>query len=238
MTSAKDIRHHPRVSGFPLFEAEHNRRSVPRSSHALLSQRSAGGDSAPSATVLDAQSIKTSEGGQERESDMGKKTTGRKRHIIVDTLGLPLVVMVTPASVQDHPDGRNILRGRNILQRLTVRFPSITLVWADEGYANKIDNSLIHRAQEKLDLLLKIVKRSDDITGFQVLPRRWIVERTFGWLVGNRRLARDYERLTANSETMITTAMIRPTATRLASETCQWNNHTEPKAAHRLASQT
>ena len=150
----------------------------------------AGRDPNPSAAVLDAQSIKSSEGGQARGFDMGKKTTGRKRHIVVDTLGLLLTVMVTAANVQDRPGGRKIL------ERLASRFPSITLVWADGGYANAIDNSMLAWAKENLGLLLEIIKRSDDVKGFQVLPRRWVVERTFGWLVRNRRLARDYERLT------------------------------------------
>ena len=132
----------------------------------------AGKEPEPSAAVLDAQSIKSSEGGQARGFDMGKKTTGRKRHLVVDTLGLLLVVMVTSATVQDRPGGRTIL------QRLATRFPSIALVWADGGYANTIDSSLLSWAKEKLGLLIEIVKRSDDVKGFQVLPRRWVVERT------------------------------------------------------------
>jgi transposase len=179
---------------------------------------SEGRDPDPSAAVLDAQSIKSSEGGQSRGFDMGKKTTGRKRHIVVDTLGLVLVVMVTSASVQDRPGGRKIL------ERLAARFPSVALVWADGGYANKIDNTMVSWAKAVLGLVLEIVRRSDDVKGFQVLPRRWVVERTFGWLVRNRRLARDYERLTGNSETMIKIAMIRLMATRLAGEQVRWSN--------------
>jgi transposase len=188
----------------------------------------AGRDPRPSAAVLDAQSIKSSEGGQDRGFDMGKKTTGRKRHLVVDTLGLLLVVMVTAASVQDRPGGRRILRV------LATRFPSIGLVWADGGYANTIDNTLIGWARQKLGLLLQIVKRSDDVKGFQVLPRRWVVERTFGWLVRNRRLARDYERLTSHAETMVKIAMIRLMVTRLAGQTVRWSNATEREAARRL----
>jgi transposase len=119
----------------------------------------AGRDVHPSAAVLDAQSIKSSEGGQARGFDMGKKTTGRKRHLVVDTLGPLSVVMVTAASVQDRPGGRKIL------QLLADRFPSITLVWADGGYANSIDNTITGWAREKLGLLLRIVKRSDDVKG-------------------------------------------------------------------------
>jgi transposase len=177
-----------------------------------------GRDPDPSAGVLDAQSIKSSEGGEHRGFDAGKKTTGRKRHVVTDTLGLILVVMVTSASVQDRPGGRAIL------QRLAAAFPSISLIWADGGYANTIDNSLLAWAYEKFRLVVEIVKRSDDAKGFQALPRRWVVERTFGWLVRHRRLARDYERLTGNSETMIKIAMIELMAKRLAGEQTHWSN--------------
>lgn len=177
-----------------------------------------GRDPAPLAAVLDAQSIKSSEGGPERGFDAGKKTTGRKRHLIVDTLGLVLVVAVTSASVQDRPGGRRVL------QSLAERFPSIGLVWADAGYANKIDNSILSWAYEKFRLVVEIVKRSDDVKGFQVLPRRWVVERTFAWLVRNRRLARDYERDPACSEAMVKLAMIRLMATRLAGQSKRWSN--------------
>ncbi|WP_279581695.1 IS5 family transposase [Fodinicola feengrottensis] len=192
----------------------------------------AGRDPNPSAAVLDAQSIKSSEGGQARGFDMGKKTTGRKRHLIVDTLGLLLTVIVTAASVQDRPGGRRIL------QYGASRFPSIALVWADGGYTHSIDNSMVAWAQERLGLLLQIVKRNDDVKGFQVLPRRWVVERTFGWLIRNRRLARDYERLTSNSETMIKLAMIQLMANRLSGQTIRWPNATEREAARRLTIET
>jgi transposase len=192
----------------------------------------AGRDPDPSAAVLDAQSIKSSEGGEARGFDMGKKTTGRKRHVVVDTLGLLLVVMVTSATVQDRPGGRAIL------ERLAARFPSVALVWADGGYANKIDSSILAWAKDKLGLLVEIVKRSDDVKGFQVLPRRWVVERTFGWLVRNRRLARDYERLTDTSEAMIKVAMIRLMATRLAGQSVRWSNATEREALRRMQIET
>ncbi|BCJ38857.1 IS5 family transposase [Actinocatenispora thailandica] len=187
----------------------------------------AGRECNPSAAVIDAQSIKSSEGGQHRGYDAGKRTTGRKRHIVVDTLGLLLVVGVTAASVQDRPGGRTVL------SVLAQRFCSIALVWADGGYANSIDNSLIGWARQKLGLVLQIVKRTDDVKGFQVLPRRWVVERTFGWLVRHRRLARDYERLATNSEAMIKIAMIRLMATRLAGQSIRWSNATEREAACR-----
>jgi transposase len=181
---------------------------------------SGGRDPEPSAGVLDAQSILTGEGGQARGYDAGKRTRGRKRHVAVDTLGLLLVVMVTSASVQDRHGGRAIL------ERTAARYPSIALIWADSGYANQVDASLVTWARTAISIVLQIVRRTDDVKGFQVLPRRWVVERTFGWLVRNRRLSRDYERLTCNSETMIKIAMIRLMATRLAGEQVHWSSRT------------
>jgi transposase len=191
----------------------------------------AGRDPDPSAAVLDAQSVKSSEGGQARGVDMGKKITGRKRHLITDTLGLVLVAAVTAASVQDRPGGKAVLA------RLAAAFPSVALVWADGGYANSIDAGLVHWAGQELGLLLEIVRRSDDVKGFTVLPRRWVVERTFGWLVRNRRLARDYERLTACSEAMIKVAMIRLMAARLAGHKTTWASAAEREALRRITLQ-
>lgn len=188
----------------------------------------AGREAEPTAAVVDAQSIKSSEGGECRGFDAGKRTTGRKRHLIVDTMGLLLVVAVTSASVQDRPGGRRVL------QRLADTFATIGLVWADGGYANSVDATLLTWAKDKLGILLDIVRRTDDVKGFQVLPRRWVVERTFGWLVRNRRLARDYERLTENSEAMIKVAMIRLMTIRLAGQTIRWSNATEREAARRI----
>jgi transposase len=191
----------------------------------------AGRDRGPSAAVLDAQSVKSSEGGQARGVDMGKKITGRKRHLVVDTLGLVLVAAVTAASVQDRPGGKAVLA------RLAAAFPSVALVWADGGYANSIDAGLVHWAGQELGLLLEIVRRSDDVKGFKVLPRRWVVERTFGWLVRNRRLARDYERLAACSEAMIKVAMIRLMAARLAGHKTTWASAAEREALRRLTAE-
>lgn len=188
----------------------------------------AGRDPHPSAAMLDAQSVKTSEGGQARGVDMGKKITGRKRHLITDTLGLVLVTAVTAASVQDRPGGRTVLA------QLTTRFPSVALAWADGGYANEIDDGLVRWAAQDLGLVLEIVRRNPGVKGFQVLPRRWVIERTFGWLVRNRRLARDYERLTSCSETMIKIAMIRLMAARLAGHKITWASAAEREAMRRM----
>jgi transposase len=185
-----------------------------------MARIAAGRDPAPSAGVLDAQSILTGEGGQHRGYDAGKRTRGRKRHIVTDTLGLLLAVMVTSASVQDRHGGKAIL------ERLAARFTSVALIWADAGYANQVDTSLVTWAHNAVTIALQIVSRRDDVQGFQVLPRRWVVERTFGWLIRSRRLSRDYERLTTCSETMIKIAMIRLMATRLAGQQVRWSNRT------------
>ena len=129
-----------------------------------------------------------------------------KRHVAVDTLGLLLVVMVTAASVQDR-DG-----AFRLLSLLRERFSTIRLVWADGGYAGR----LVTWAAKVIRLSVIIVKRSDDAKGFAVLPRRWVVERTLGWLTGNRRLVRDYERRADTHEAMTTIAMIALMSRRLA----------------------
>jgi transposase len=141
-----------------------------------------------------------------RARNNGKKINGVKRHVAVDTLGLLLVVMVTAASVQDR-DG-----AFRLLSILRERFSTIRLVWADGGYAGR----LVTWASKTLRLPVAIVKRSDDMKGFHVLPRRWVVERTLGWLTRNRRLVRDYERRTDTQETMTTIAMIALMSRRLA----------------------
>jgi transposase len=154
----------------------------------------------PTAASIDSQSVKAADtvGGASRGDDGGKKINGRKRHIAVDTLGLLLTVTVTAASVQDR-DGAH-----RLLALLRERFSTISLVWADGGYAGR----LVSWACQVLALTLTIVKRSDDTTGFVVLPRRWVVERTFGWLLRYRRLVRDYERRSDHHEAMVLWATV------------------------------
>ncbi|MGX1895606.1 transposase [Streptomyces anulatus] len=185
----------------------------------------AGRGPEPSAAVIDAQTIKSSEGGEARGFVAGKRTTGRKRHVIVDTMGLLLVVAVTSASVQDR------VGGRAVLAQLAAGFRTISLVWADGGCANSADSTLLSWAREALGIVVEIVKRTDDVKGFKVLPRRWVVERTFGWLVRNRRPARDYERLTATSEAMIKVAMIRLMLVRLAGQPTHWSHESHRRTA-------
>jgi transposase len=160
----------------------------------------AGRDPMASGGIVDAQSVKGADrvGAGSRGFDAGKKVNGRKRHIVVDTMGLLLAVIITTASVQDR-DG-----ARRVLDRLRVTMPSIVLVWADGGYAGK----LLDWATRRLRLTVEIVRKPLGIKTFQVLPRRWVVERTFAWITKCRRLAHDYERLPEHSEAMIKWAMI------------------------------
>lgn len=161
----------------------------------------------PSAAIIDSATVKAAEtvGAASRGYDAGKKINGRKRHIAVDTLGLLLCVLVTAANVQDRDGARPLLR------RLASSCRRIRLIWADGGYAGK----LVVWARSRLTITLQIVKRTDDLTGFVVLPRRWVVERTLAWIAGHRRCVRDYERLLHHHEAMVHWTMIRITSRRL-----------------------
>ena len=169
---------------------------------------SEGRNAAPSAAIVDSQSVKAGENvwRTSRGYDAGKKINGRKRHIAVDTLGLLICVLVTAASMQDRD------AARPLLEQLAKACHRVRLVWADGGYAGK----LLDWARDTLRLTVQIVKRSDDMTGFVVLPRRWVVERSLAWITRHRRCARDYEALATHHEAMVRWAMIRITSQRLA----------------------
>jgi len=171
----------------------------------------AGRDPEPSAGVIDSQSTKTTEVGGEHGYDAGKKINGRKRHLLVDTMGLVLMVVVHTANIQDR-DGARLL-----LAKAKGLFPRLQRIWADGGYAGK----LIGWLQETCGWVLEIIKRSDAVKGFKLLPRRWVVERTFGWLGRYRRLSKDYERLPGSSEAMVYWAMTRLMVRRLARQQCR-----------------
>lgn len=168
----------------------------------------AGKKTTPTAAILDSQSVKTANHGGVRGFDAGKKIQGRKRHILVDTLGMILVVMVTPANFQDRD------AACSLLTQLNHSFCRLRCIWADGGYAGRLVEWLWYlRAQRRIRLA--IVKRSDK-PGFHVLPKRWIVERTFAWLLNSRRLRCDYERNISHSQAMIHIAMISLMLKRLA----------------------
>ncbi len=167
----------------------------------------AGRHPQPSAAIIDSQSVRAADTvpKQSRGFDAAKKVNGRKRHLAVDTLGLLLVVLVTAASVQDR-DG-----ARPLLWRLRVAQRRLRLAWADAAYAGK----LVVWAAAALGLRVEIVRRRL-AHAFKVLPRRWVVERTFAWISRHRRTVRDYERLPDHHQAMVTWAMITVMTRRLA----------------------
>lgn len=168
-------------------------------------RRKKGRHKHPSAGALDSQSVKTTSVPSSRGFDAGKKIMGRKRHILVDTLGLMVALCVTTACVQDR-DG-----AKKLLKTFGVHRKRLRKVWVDGGYRG----ALLEWVSRKFRYLLEVVLRSDDVKGFVVLPKRWIVERTFAWLNNYRRLSKDYERFTETSETMIQIALTRVMLRRL-----------------------
>ena len=163
-----------------------------------LARVAAGKQPEPTAAVMDSQSVKTTGHGQERGYDAGKNVKGRKRHVVVDTLGLLLLVLVTRASLQDR-DG-----GVELCDMIQQKFATIKKIWADSSYRGE----LVDYVRLWCGFVLEIVKRPADQRGFQVQPKRWIVERSLGWLNPFRRLSKDYENTTESSEAMIKIANI------------------------------
>ncbi len=169
---------------------------------------SVGKRSRPTAAILDSQSVKSDCHGGVRGYDAAKNIKGRKRHLLVDTLGLVLGVKVTAADVPEREGAMALLSG--ILGWLTW----LRLIWVDGGYTG---DSFAHWVMEfRSQLKVEVVKRSDTARGFKVLARRWVVERTFGWLMRHRRLVRDYETTTESAEAFVFIALIRIQLRRLA----------------------
>ena len=167
-----------------------------------------GREREPSAGCVDSQSVKTTERGGVHGYDAGKKVNGRKRHVLVDTMGLVWLLAVTAASVQDR-DGASML-----LQPLATRMRRLRVIWADGGYAGVLVG-WVRSLRKWGKVRLELVNRSAQGKGFQRLPHRWIVERTFGWFNRWRRMSKDYEYLTDTSETVIRVVMIHLMTRRL-----------------------
>ena len=194
------------------YYAEWERDGTTEAIHDLLRRRvrtAAGRAAEPTAALVDSQSIRTSNNVPEASQgiDAGKRIKGRKRHIVTDTMGLLLVVMVTAAGIQDTTGGRLLM------DAVGAGFPGVTKAWVDSGYKR----SVIERGAA-YDIDVEVVSKLEGQKGFQPLPKRWAVERTFGWLALHRRLVRDYETLPNRSRTMIHWAMIDNMSRRLTGE--------------------
>ena len=167
-----------------------------------------GHRSRPTAAILDSQTVRSAGLAAEAGYDAGKKTKGRKRFIMVDTLGHVLAILVTPADRQER-DGAKELSDEALVHHGWLR-----KLWVDGGYSGEDFAKYVEELRPNLEV--EVVKRSDKAKGFEVVPKRWVVERTFGWLMQCRRLTRDYERTVQSATAWIHVAMMRLMLRRLA----------------------
>jgi putative transposase len=172
-------------------------------------RKTEGRQVAPTAAIIDSQSVKTPDQAGESGYDAGKKIKGRKRHLAVDTLGLVLGIMITSAATQDRDAAKNLIAA------LVQLFGRLQIIWADGGYLGALIQ-WVKQLRPFGKLHLEIVRRCDHAKGFKVLPKRWIIERTFGWFSKSRRLRTDYEVRLDHSEAMLRICMIRLMVRRLA----------------------
>ena len=173
----------------------------------LKVREAAGREASPSAGVIDTQSVKTTESGGPRGYDAAKKIKGRKRHLVTDTTGLPLGAVIHPADIQDR-DGAGL-----VIEAIHDLFPWLRHLFADSVYNGP---NLAQALARFGRWTLEIVKRPTDATGFHLLPRRWVIERTFAWLNRNRRLAKDFEATIASATTWLFIAAVQLLIRRLA----------------------
>jgi transposase len=175
--------------------------------HARL-RASVGKRAQPTAAILDSQSVKSDPHGGKVGYDAAKRIKGRKRHLLVDTLGLVLGIHITPADVPEREGAQDLL------DHTLPWFTWLRRLWVDNGYSGPDFAEWVKSILPNLEV--SVVKRTDDLKGFKVLPRRWVVERTFGWFMRHRRLVRDYETSESSAAAWAYIAMIRIQIRRLA----------------------
>jgi putative transposase len=162
-------------------------------------RKKAGKKQSPSLGLIDSQSVKTSSVTKDKGIDGNKKINGRKRHVMTDTLGLVMAIIVLPANVNDRQGARELL------ERVRYKYGRLVKILADQGYTGQLADWV----KQTFGWVLEIVEKVSGEGKFNVLPKRWIIERTFGWFNFQRRLAKDYETLSSSSEAMVHLAMIR-----------------------------